>query len=115
MARLKTLAPAVRPLRPLLSASPDLMSSMQRRTAASPWRKWYGTKRWQDLRLSVLIRDQFTCRMCGKQSFQPAAMHCDHVEPHRGVEELFWNESNLQTLCASPCHNKHKKYLERLQ
>ena len=27
----------------------------------------------------------------------------DHVVPHRGDQELFWNESNWQTMCAA-CH-----------
>jgi hypothetical protein len=26
---------------------------------------------------------------------------------------LFWDEANLWTLCASPCHSKHKQRLEQ--
>jgi 5-methylcytosine-specific restriction protein A len=29
----------------------------------------------------------------------------DHIVPHRGREQLFWDESNWQALCK-PCHDK---------
>jgi 5-methylcytosine-specific restriction protein A len=34
----------------------------------------------------------------------------DHIIPHRGDAELFWNESNWQSLCKS-CHD-HKTMTE---
>lgn len=32
----------------------------------------------------------------------------DHRIPHRGVAKLFWDASNLQSLCAH-CHSGHKQ------
>jgi hypothetical protein len=29
----------------------------------------------------------------------------DHIIPHRGDMELFWDESNWQSMCE-PCHNR---------
>jgi 5-methylcytosine-specific restriction endonuclease McrA len=37
---------------------------------------------------------------------------CDHIKPHRGKEELFWDEGNLQTLCK-PCHDSLKQAEEQ--
>lgn len=34
-----------------------------------------------------------------------AATVVDHVVPHRGDDERFWDESNWQALC-SECHNR---------
>jgi 5-methylcytosine-specific restriction endonuclease McrA len=34
-----------------------------------------------------------------------SATRVDHIEPHGGNEELFWRESNHQSLCES-CHNR---------
>lgn len=36
----------------------------------------------------------------------------DHVTPHKGDERLFWDPSNIQSLCA-PCHSRHKQREER--
>ena len=45
----------------------------------------------------------------------PPGMVVDHKKPHRGSAALFWSEGNLQVLCASPCHSKHKQTLERAE
>lgn len=29
----------------------------------------------------------------------------DHIQPHRGDEELMWNQNNWQALCK-PCHDR---------
>ena len=34
----------------------------------------------------------------------------DHIVPHRGDQQLFWNQSNWQALCK-PCHD-HKTMTE---
>lgn len=81
------------------------------RTARLPWRKWYKTQRWRALRWQVLRRDRFTCRMCGAIAQDSAQLVADHIQPHRGDPVLFWNEANLQCLCA-PCHNSEKQKME---
>src|SRR5262249_9961142 len=63
----------------------------QARDQAQPWRAWYKTKRWQRLRWHVLVRDGFTCQGCGELKGKSAAMVADHIKPHRGNAELFWN------------------------
>ncbi|NJC06529.1 5-methylcytosine-specific restriction endonuclease McrA [Sphingomonas kaistensis] len=72
----------------------------------------YNTSRWRKLRWSILLRDRFTCQMCGRVEVVTSLLVADHKQPHRGSERLFWDENNLQTLCKSPCHDKHKQAQE---
>lgn len=85
--------------------------------SSKPWKAKYGTKRWQETRREVLIRDNYTCRhcrrVCGGKSPAPDSPVVDHVRPHRGDDRLFWEKTNLQTLCKSPCHDQHKQALEQ--
>lgn len=46
-------------------------------------------------------------RPCGK----PATV-VDHIQPHRGDQSLFWDESNWQPLCVS-CHSSLKQRKEK--
>lgn len=48
-----------------------------------------------------------TCAFCG----QPATV-VDHIVPHRGNREAFWNWRDWQSLCQ-PCHNGRKQRMER--
>lgn len=32
----------------------------------------------------------------------------DHITPHRGDMDLFWDQNNWQTLCRCPCHDVEK-------
>lgn len=85
----------------------------------APWRAWYKTARWRVLRQEVLHRDRYTCqwpgcgRVLGAKHPAPDSPVVDHKRPHRGDERLFWSRDNLQTLCKSPCHDKHKQALEQ--
>lgn len=36
----------------------------------------------------------------------------DHVRPHKGDTNLFWDRNNWQPMCVH-CHSKHKQKLER--
>jgi 5-methylcytosine-specific restriction endonuclease McrA len=36
----------------------------------------------------------------------------DHIKPHRGDPELFWDASNHQALCKH-CHDSHKQRFEK--
>jgi 5-methylcytosine-specific restriction enzyme A len=61
----------------------------------------YG-RRWQR------VRDQFlsthpACAACARAGVLEPASQVDHVIPHRGRLELFWNWDNLQSLCVR-CH-----------
>lgn len=44
------------------------------------------------------------CAECEREGRTTEANVVDHVEPHRGDSDLFWDESNWQALCES-CHN----------
>lgn len=91
----------------------DSASVERRRADFNPVRPLYRTARWGKLRWSVLIRDLFTCQMCGRVETDTSALVCDHRRPHRGNLDLFWDEENLQTLCVSPCHSKLKQREEQ--
>ena len=41
------------------------------------------------------------------------SLQVDHIEPHRGDPARLFDQSNLQTLCAVPCHSVHKARIER--
>lgn len=117
MGRLKTLPSRLGKLAPSLGYvdAPARMADAAR-TFFAPWRKLYGTARWKETRLRIFARDGFTCQRpgCGFMTANMSRLICDHRQPHRGDEALFWDESNLQTLCA-PCHNSHKQREERRQ
>lgn len=99
--------------------APDRAKGPPPNQTSSPWRAWYKTKRWKDLRLEVLVRDAYTCQFPGCRRIlggtYPAddSPVVDHRRPHRGDERLFWERRNLQALCKSPCHDRHKQALEQ--
>ncbi len=54
------------------------------------------------IRERILWRDQFTCRVCGREWLDTARLIVDHVVPlHLGGAE---SDENRQTLCLEPCH-----------
>lgn len=113
MAKLTSLRPVLGSLAPTIGRLPGRESYDRERRTIS-WRKWYKTARWQKLRIVIFIRDRFTCQMpgCGRLEGNTSQLVCDHRRPHRGDEQLFWAETNLQTLCK-PCHDGAKQREER--
>ncbi len=63
-------------------------------------RKLYSTVRWARLRQIILVRDPF----CGLCHIAPST-DVDHIEPHKGNRERFWDEANLWGLCHR-CHSR---------
>ena len=113
MPRLKSLKPRVSALAPRIgAASGDERARDRQRVEQEPWRRWYRTRRWRDLRMVIFTRDLFTCRMCRKIDGNTSLLVCDHVQPHHGNDVLFWDEANLQTLCK-PCHDGAKQRAEK--
>ncbi|MBQ8708357.1 MAG: HNH endonuclease [Succinivibrionaceae bacterium] len=55
--------------------------------------------RWRRARTMFLSKHPL-CSQCGK----PATV-VDHIIPHRGNQQLFWDEANWQPLCKT-CHDK---------
>jgi 5-methylcytosine-specific restriction protein A len=113
MGRLKSLPPRIATLAPRIGFAPgDEKARDKHRSATQHWRAWYGTPAWKQLRRETLIRDDFTCQMCGKADGSGRTLVCDHKVPHRGDRERFFDGENLQILCA-PCHDSQKQKQER--
>lgn len=61
------------------------------------------TRRWQDTRAAVLVRDIHICQICGYPAY-PAEI--DHVTPlHVDPEQDPYDPAGCQTLCI-PCHRE---------
>ena len=72
----------------------------------------YGHK-WRKRRQEFLSRPcNVLCVFCASKGQITAATVVDHIKPHKGNQELFWDESNWQPLCAS-CHSSDKQIQER--
>ncbi|WP_217638639.1 HNH endonuclease signature motif containing protein [Nitrosospira multiformis] len=67
--------------------------------------------RWQQERKVFLGRNPF-CAQCAKQGKRTIATIVDHIIPHKGDLEKFWNKDNWQAMCK-PCHDSHKQRLEK--
>lgn len=78
---------------------------------AVEYKRLYGTKQWFRLR-HLQLKKEPICRFCSQQKRVTAASIVDHIEPHRGDEEKFYDPENLQSLCK-PCHDSVKQQLEK--
>ena len=70
---------------------------------SSAAKRGYGSK-WQRVSKAYL-RKHPLCVKCQAQGRYVQATVVDHIVPHRGDKNLFWNESNWQALCKS-CHDR---------
>lgn len=59
----------------------------------------YGSA-WQRARLRYLKEKPF-CAYCEKQGRITVATVVDHITPHKGDKNLFWDPENWQPLCAT--------------
>ena len=57
------------------------------------------SSKWRQAREGFLKANP-TCAICNA----PATV-VDHIAPHKGNKQLFWDRSNWQQICA-PCHNR---------
>ncbi len=57
------------------------------------YKKLYNSIRWKRLRKKVLLR-QPLCVECQKAGRLTPATVVDHIKPHRGNEDLFWDEKD---------------------
>lgn len=88
------------------------MGRADRRSAeAAQYRKLYKTARWIRLRQWILDRDPL-CRYCMQDEIVEEAEVVDHIKPHKGDLDLFWNPDNLQPLCRA-CHDGRKQREDR--
>ncbi len=122
MARLTTLKPRLNALAPRLGAAPAASRQeaeavrLRERDKAQPWRKWYYTRRWKNLRKAVWLRDAYICRKTGTVCIgaYPAGNSpvADHIEQHHGDPALFWDIDNIQTV-SKEYHDSEKQRGER--
>jgi 5-methylcytosine-specific restriction protein A len=70
-------------------------------------RRWYHSVRWRRASKAFLAEHPL-CNMCLAKRRDVAAYLVDHVVPHQGSYDLFWDESNWQGLCNACHEEKHK-------
>lgn len=70
-------------------------------------RRIYWTPLWKGIRRKQLSREPF-CRYCAEQGLETRARYADHIIPHRGDPNLFFDDNNLQSLCETH-HNATKQ------
>ena len=80
-----------------------------RRKANQPWRAWYKTQRWRNVRAAQL-RAQPMCEMCKARGVDRAAVVCNHVKRHEGDYHAFWS-GPFNSLCKA-CHNSDQQRIE---
>lgn len=64
---------------------------------------------WQKARATFLARSPL-CVECDKDGLVRAATIVDHIIPHKGDQDLFWDTSNWQSLCKT--HHDRKTATE---
>lgn len=100
MGRLSSIKPKLQTLRPKLAQSARVHPARQ---TAHP----FSTRRGRKVRDAVLLRDLFTCQMCGcivragRTDGRSAVV--DHVRPWTMRRDLWFEPSNLRTVCKD-CH-----------
>lgn len=68
------------------------------RQKSKPYHSLYESVRWRKMRKEFLQLHPY-CVQCGAK-----ATIADHITPHHGSEDLFYNMNNLQAMCWS-CHS----------
>lgn len=76
----------------------------------SNWHQLYNLKRWKQLRLDHLAQSPL-CIYCLRNNQYTPATVVDHIKPHKGNLALFFDPSNLQSLCKSH-HDSAKQKAE---
>jgi len=78
----------------------------------SQYPQLYGSARWQRLREAKLCSDPL-CWYCLQLGYIVVANVVDHIKPHRGDLDLFFDWDNLRSSCA-PCHDSAAALKDRL-
>ncbi|MDN7144082.1 HNH endonuclease [Pseudomonas sp. JQ170] len=103
MVRLKTLGSRIKES---TSSRVKVVTPGSWRSDKTSTQRGYGYK-WQQARERYLF-DHPLCVYCARHGLTAAASVVDHKIPHRGDQDLFWNQSNWQSLCK-PCHDSVKQ------
>ena len=78
-----------------LKLHPEVIRSASKRGYSSRWQK--ASKGY--------LHEHPLCAECLKHGKYTQATVVDHIIPHRGSMELFWDSGNWQSLCK-PCHDR---------
>lgn len=70
-----------------------------RRSKSSQWHHLYESSEWRT-KSKAFLQQYPVCNICG---IKPSKI-TDHIVPHRGNLELFWDRNNWQPVCWS-CHS----------
>ena len=74
-----------------------------------PGHPFYGTEDWKRTRKAVLVRDRYTCVVCGTYLFmQKHRLRVDHVIERRERPDLALVMDNLRTLCVGCDAIRHR-------
>jgi 5-methylcytosine-specific restriction enzyme A len=71
----------------------------------------YNSRAWRTARANFLAEHPL-CAYCQQQGYSTPATVVDHIIPHKGDLERFWDVGNWQPLCA-PHHDSSKRRAER--
>ena len=58
--------------------------------------------RWSKAR-KMFLRENTLCKHCLEKDETTIAAEVDHIVPHKGNYDLFWDKDNWQSLCST-CH-----------
>jgi 5-methylcytosine-specific restriction endonuclease McrA len=61
----------------------------------------YGRQWERERKLFLSQPENALCVYCKQNNLLVEAIQVDHIIPHRGDQELFWDRSNWQPLCRS--------------
>ena len=70
----------------------------------------YDTPRWRKQSRRFLDTHPL-CVLCAKVGRDTPSNTVDHIIPHKGNLDLFWDEGNWQSVCPM-CHNASKRMQE---
>jgi 5-methylcytosine-specific restriction enzyme A len=73
--------------------------------------RMYDSVRWRKAG-KLYLKEHPLCIMCKQLGRDVRATVVDHVIEHKGDYDLFWNEGNWQSLCAT-CHSGRKRMQDR--
>lgn len=68
------------------------------------YRKIYKSRRWQELRKQVMLRDEFLCQECKRNDLTKTGDVVDHIIELKDDLSKAFDMANLEVLCHA-CHN----------
>lgn len=78
-------------------------STQAERHRKTAWQRGY-TSAWSRASKAFLAAHPL-CAECQRHGILTPATEVDHIVPHKGNKQLFWDESNWQALCHE-CHSR---------